>query len=68
MSLNVSLRFAACETRHCVNVTILSDFRDEPDENFFYALGRTPDLHPRIELDPVLGEIVVVNDDGGSAG
>ena len=65
MPLNVSLRFASCATRRCVNVTILSDFTDEQDENFFYSLSRTPDLHPRIELTPVDGEIMIVDDDGG---
>ena len=60
MPLNVSLRFASCATRRCVNVTILSDFTDEQDENFFYSLSWTPDLHPRIELTPVDGEIMIV--------
>ena len=61
---NMTLMFSACETRHCVSVTILNDFDDEPDENFFYTLERTPDLHPNIDLDPVLAEIVIVDDDG----
>ena len=65
VSLNVSLRFAACETSRCVNVTILNDFIDEPDENFFYSLSRTPGLHPRIELTPADGEIIIVDDDSG---
>ena len=64
IGLNVTLMFEPCETRRCVNVTIMDDFIDEPDESFFYKLRRTPDLHPRITLDPVDGEIVIVDDDG----
>ena len=48
IELNVTLMFAACERRRCVNVTIVNDFNDELDEEFFYKLQRTPDLHPRI--------------------
>ena len=62
--LNEMLMFAACETRRCVNVTIMNDLVDEPEENFFYTLERTPGLHPNISFDPVLGEIVIENDDG----
>ena len=47
-----------------MNVTIVSDFVDEEDENFFYTLERTPGLHPNIDLDPVDGEVVIVDDDG----
>ena len=67
-SLNVSLMFAACDTRRCVNVNILSDFTDEPDDNFFLALNKTPGLHPRIFLQPVLGKIIIVDDGGGGGG
>ena len=61
---NVTLMFAACETRRCVDVTIVDDFVDERDENFFYTLERTPGLHPNIDLDPTLGEIVIEDDEG----
>ena len=64
IELNVTLMFEPCKIRHCVNLTIMDDFIDEPEENFFYKLQRTPDLHPRITLDPVDGEIVIVDDDG----
>ena len=59
--LNMTLMFAACETRRCVNVTIVDDFEDEPNENFFYSLERSPDLHSSIELDQTLmiGEIEI---------
>ena len=48
-----------------VNVTIVDDFEDEPDENFLYILEETPNgLHPNIELDPVDSEIVIEDNDG----
>ena len=47
-----------------MNVTIVSDLIDEPEENFFYTLERTPDLHPNIDIDQTLGEIVIEDDDG----
>ena len=62
--LSEILMFAACETRHCVNLTIADDLVDEPDENFFYNLERTPGLHPNIDLDSALEEIEIVDDDG----
>ena len=60
-SLNMTLMFAACETRRCVYLTIVDDFDGEPNENFFYSLGRSPDLHSSIELDQTLmiGEIEI---------
>ena len=63
-SLNMTLMFAACETRRCVNVTIVDDFEDEQTEHFFYTLERTPGLHPNIELGPKKGNIKIVDDDG----
>ena len=62
--LDVTLMFDECETRRCVNVSIVDDFVDEPDKNFLYSLERTPDLHPRIDLDPTLGEMEIVDNDG----
>ena len=65
MSLDEMVIFDTCKTRHCVNVTIINDFESEPDEIFFYTLERTPDLHPNIILDPVFGEVVIVDDGDG---
>ena len=59
------LRFAACEARHCVNVTIVSDLVDEPVEEFDVTLERTIGLDPRISLQPVDAR-VVINDDNES--
>ena len=59
-SLYTVLMFDECEKRQCVNVTIIDDFEDEPNENLFYTLEKIPDdLHPNIMLDPVDGEIVI---------
>ena len=63
LELNTSLSFAACETRHCVNVTIVDDLVDELDEFFHYTLERTPGLDPRISLTPVDGVIEIIDDD-----
>ena len=63
-SRGLTLMFAACETRRCVDVTIVNDFHNEPEEDFFYTLNRTPDLHHNINLAPVGGEVVIVDDDG----
>ena len=57
------LTFAACDTRHCVNVTIIDDSVGEPDESFSYTLERTLGLDPRITLSPSAGEAVIVDDD-----
>ena len=57
------MTFSACETRHCVNVTIIDDSVGEPDESFSYTLERTLGLDPRITLTPSDGEAVIVDDD-----
>ena len=62
--LSVLLEFAACETRQCVNVNIVDDFKIEQNENLFYAIERAPGLNPTIGLDPTPGEIVIVDNDG----
>ena len=63
-ALDVILMFDECERHRCVNVSITQDLVDEPDEFFTFHLNRTPDLSPRIELDPVDGRIEIVDDDG----
>ena len=60
------LNFAACETRHCVNISIVEDFLDEPEE-FGVILERTLGLNNRIELDPVDGRVLIINNDGKQA-
>ena len=63
-ALNEILMFEACETRKCVNVTITDDGVDELNEFFPYHLRRTTSLDPRITLDPVGGQIEIVDNDG----
>ena len=68
--LSTTISFESCETRQCINISIVSDLIDEPEESFNYTLERTPDLDPRISLDPVEGEIVIESQcpDGCSGG
>ena len=63
-AISTFVRFNACETRSCVNVTIVDDLELEPDENFFHTLEMTPGLDSRIELNPTRGEIEIFDDDG----
>ena len=62
--MSTILRFAACDTRRCVDVPIMSDADDEPDEIFGITLERTPGLNDRFTLDPVDG-VVIINGDVG---
>ena len=55
--------FEACQTRRCVDVEIIDDTVEEPEEVFTYTLRRTPDLDARIELNPVDGQVEIVDDD-----
>ena len=57
--LSTTLRFPACETRQCVNVAIVDDLTDEPEEGFSITLERTPDLNSRIILNPMNGDILI---------
>ena len=59
--LSVTLPFAECETRQCVNVSIVDDSVDEPEEKFSCTLGRTPSLDPRITLEPSAAEVIIID-------
>ena len=59
-ALNEILMFEACETLKCVNVTITDD---GVDEFFPYHLRRTTGLDSRITLNPVDGQIEIVDND-----
>ena len=67
IGLSVDLSFAACETRQCVNITIVDDLVDEPDEEFDVTLERTIGLDPRISLNPVDARVLIEDNDGKSA-
>ena len=62
IGLSSILNFAACETRQCVNVTIVDDTVNELVEEFDITLERTLGLNTRISLDPVDAR-VVINDE-----
>ena len=62
IGLSRILSFRACETRQCVNVTIVDDLVDEPEEVFDVTLERTISLNTRIHLRPVDAR-VFINDD-----
>ena len=56
--------FKSCDTKTCTLVTIVNDTVPENIESFNVILGRTPGLDDRITLDPVNGEIQIIDDDG----
>ena len=60
----ILVEFEQCETQHCVNITIIDDLINEPEESFSYTLERTPQLGPAIHLNPVSGEVLIIDDDG----
>ena len=58
------IRFSACETQKCANVTIVDDSVDEPEERFFYTLMRSSGLDSRITLGPTtVGEVVIMDNE-----
>ena len=63
-SVSMIVWFATCQRRECVNITIENDGVAEPLESFFVTLKRTPDIDGRITLDPVDGEIVIIDATG----
>ena len=63
-ALSTSLMFAACETRHCVNVTIVDDIMVESDEIFDINLERTSDLLSSIILNATARMIEITDNDG----
>ena len=66
-ALSTVLNFDACETRSCVNVTIVDDSVDEQTEVFAVTLRRSVGLDSRIRLNPVDGVIEITDNDGKSA-
>ena len=64
-ALDEALIFESCKTRKCINVSIVNDAVNETEESFTFHLSRTIDLHPHITLDPVDGEILIVDDNTG---
>ena len=64
IELSRILTFAACDTRQCVNITIVDDSVNEPVEEFDVTLEGTRGLDPRISLNPVDARVVIFDDDG----
>ena len=64
--LNTTLAFGPCDTRHCVNISIVNDLINEPVERFSLSLTADPDLG--LILDPHAGEIMIIDDDGKKVG
>ena len=58
------LEFDTCETRQCTEISIVDDMIVELTESFSVTLERIPGLDSRITLDPVYGEIEIIDDDG----
>ena len=63
IGLSTILNFPACETKQCVDVTIVDDEVLENVESYHVTLERTLGLDMRITLDPVEG-VVEITDDG----
>lgn len=63
-ALSTILMFDECDTRHCVNISIVDDLVLETTETVYVTLNRTADLDVRIQLEPVDAEIQIVDDDG----
>ena len=63
-AVSTTLMFAACETRQCVKVQIVDDETLEMTESFIVTLDRTPALDTRITLNPVDGDIVILENEG----
>ena len=60
------MRFIGCQTRSCVNITIMNDTQDELDEETFnITLERVFTLGSRITLDFIYGVITITDDDNG---
>ena len=63
-SISEILAFGSCATRQCTEIPIVDDMMVELTESFFVTLERTTGLDSRITLDPVDGEIEIIDDDG----
>ena len=63
--MSTLLRFAACETRICVNITIVMNLvQDRRDETFTVSLEKTSNLPGRITLAAVNGSVTIRDEDG----
>ena len=58
------LKFEVGQTQFCTNVSIVKDDVIEPTKRFTVSLLQTPDLDPRITLDPDTAQVEIVDRDG----
>ena len=63
-TISTNVTFGACETRHCVEVTIVNDDELENTESFVVTLERTSNLDRRIILAPANTRVNINDDDG----
>ena len=63
-AVSTLLMFDKCEMQRCTDITIINSAEIENVESFNVTLLRTTDLEPRITLDPVDGEIEIIDGDG----
>ena len=61
--IDMVIMFEACEMRKCVDVDIIDDMMEEQQELFTFHLERTPELDPRIQLEPANGGIIIISQD-----
>ena len=59
------LMFDKCMRHKCVNISVMEDQMNEVNESFTFHLNSNTGLSPRITLDPVDGEIYIIDDDDG---
>ena len=60
----ILIMFEHCETRKCINVTIVNDdILESIYEHFSASLRRTANLDPRITIDPESTRVAVRDDD-----
>ena len=63
VSVYTILEFDTCDTRQCTEIPIRDDRIVERTESFCVILERTPGLDSRITLNPVKGEIEIIDGD-----
>ena len=66
MAESAVLTFDGCDTRQCVNVTIVDDSVDEPEEMFSYTIKRTRGLDYRITLRLTAGEVIIMDNESNN--
>ena len=67
-AVNETVTLTSCEKLHCVNLSIINDFLNEPVETFSLSLTRSPDTPPFILVTPAAGEVIITDDDHDDEG